>query len=70
MFSVSEKMKKLSCAFCGKYRKFGKPKLSYFFEQKWVLSISCHKCKNEDEKRFKEGQSIEMLTNLGLTENI
>ena len=47
-------MKKLYCVICGKYRKFEKPKISYLLEKTLVLSIVCSKCKNEDEKIFKE----------------
>ena len=46
-------MKKLNCVICGKYRKFEKPKISCFLEKTLVLSITCSKCKNEDEKIFK-----------------
>ena len=53
-----------------KYRKFEKPKISYFLEKTLVLSIICSKCKNEDEKIFKEEESIEILKILGLIENI
>ena len=63
-------MKKLYCVTCGKYRKFEKPKISYFLEETLVLSIICSKCKNEDEKIFKEEESIEILKILGLIENI
>ena len=52
-------MKKLCCIICGKYKKFEKPKISYLSEQTIVLSIICSKCKNEDEKLFKEEESIE-----------
>ena len=47
-------MKKLYCVIYGKYRKFKKPKISYLLEKILVLSIICSKCKNEDEKLFKE----------------
>ena len=47
-------MKKLYCVICGKYRKFGKPKISYILETTLVLSIISGKCKNEDEKIFKK----------------
>ena len=47
-------MKKLYCVVCGKYRKFEKPKISYLLEKALVFSIICSKCKNEDEKLFKE----------------
>ena len=63
-------MKKLYCVICGKYRKFEKPKMSYILEKTFVLSIICSKCKNEDEKIFKEEGSIEILKFLGLIENI
>ena len=33
IFSVTKKMKKLYCIICGKYRKFEKPKISYFLEK-------------------------------------
>ena len=63
-------MKKLYCVICGKYKKFEKPKISYILERTLFLSISCSKCKNEDEKIFKEEKSIEILKILGLIENI
>ena len=53
-------MKKLYCVICGKYRKFEKLKISYIFEKTLVLSIICSKCKIEDEKKFKEKESIEI----------
>ena len=62
-------MKKLYCLICGKYRKFEKPKISYILEKIIVLSIICSKCINEDEKIFKEEESIDMLKILGLIEN-
>ena len=57
-------MKKIHCVICGKYRKFQKPKISYIFEKRLVLSITCSKCKNEDEKTFKK-ESIEIIKILG-----
>ena len=63
-------MKKLYCIICGKYRKLEKPKLSYLLEKTLLLSIICSKCKNEDEKLFKEEESIEILKILGLIGNI
>ena len=62
-------MIKLYCVMCGKYRKFGKPKISYLLEKTLVLSIICSKCKNEDEKLF-EKESIKIFKILGLIENI
>ena len=54
-------MKKIYCVICGKYRKFEKPKISYIFKKTLVLSIICSRCKNEDEKIYKEEESIEIL---------
>ena len=53
-----------------KYRKFEKSKISYILEKTLVLSITCRKCKNEDEKILKEEESIEILKTFGLIENI
>ena len=63
-------MKKLYCVICSKYKKFEKPKISYLLQKPLVLSIICSKCKNEDEKKNKEEESIEMVKILGLIENI
>ena len=63
-------MKKLRCDICGKYRKFEKPKISYVLERVLFLSIICSKCKNEDEKIFKEEDSIQILKIIGLIKNI
>ena len=63
-------MKKLYCVICGKYRKFEKPKISYLLHKILVLPIICSKCKNEDEKIFKEEESTEILKILGLIENM
>ena len=63
-------MKKFYCVICGKYRKLEKPKISYLLEKTLVLSIICSKCENEDEKIFKEEESIEILKILGLINNI
>ena len=41
-------------------RKFEKPKTSYLFEKTLVFSIRLSKCKNKDEKIFKEEDSIEI----------
>ena len=63
-------MKKLYCVIRGKYRKFEKPKISYLLQKTSILSIICSKCKNEDEKLFKEVESIGILKSLCLIENI
>ena len=59
-------MKKLYCVICGEYKEFEKPKILYIFEKTSVPSIICSKSKNEDEKTFKEEESIEILRILGL----
>ena len=53
-------MKRLYCVICGNYRKCEKPKISYLLEKTIFLFTICSKCKNEDEKIFKE-ESIEIL---------
>ena len=58
-------MKILYCVVCGKYRKFEKLKISYLLEKTLVISIISSKCKNEDEKLFKEEELIELLKTLG-----
>ena len=63
-------MRTLYYGICGKYRKLEKPKISYLFGKALVLSIICSKCEKEDEKIFKEKESIEILKILGLNENI
>ena len=62
-------MKKLYCVICCKYKKFEKLEILYLLEKRLVLSIICSKCKNEDEKLFKEVESIEISKILGLIEN-
>ena len=55
-------MKKIYCVICGKHRKL-KKKIKHF-QKTLVLSITCSKCENEDEKTFKEEESIEILLTL------
>ena len=55
-------MKKIYCVICGKRRKL-KKKIKHF-QKTLVLSITCSKCENEDEKTFKEEESIEILLTL------
>ena len=56
-------MKKLYCLICDKCKKFEKPKILYLLEKTLVLSIICSKYKNEDEKLFKEEESIKNIKN-------
>ena len=58
------------CVICLKYRKSGKPEISYLIEKTLVLSIICSKCKKENEKVFKEEDSTEIIKILGLFYNI
>ena len=69
-YEKNDKIIKLCCIICSKYSKLEKPKLSYLLEKTLVLSVICSKCKNEDEKLFKEEESIEILKILDLIENI
>ena len=62
-------MKKIYCVICGKYRKLGKPKMSYFLEKILVFCINCSKCNNEDGTNIKEDEPIEILKILGLIQN-
>ena len=54
-------MKKLFSVTCDNCRKFGKPKISNILDKTLVLFVICSKCKNDDEKIFKEEESIEIL---------
>ena len=42
----------------------------YFLEKTLVLSMICSKCKKEEEKIFKEKESIELLKIYSLIKNI
>ena len=63
-------MKKLYCIIWSKYKKIKKPKISYILEETVVFSIICCKCNIEDEKLFKEEESIKVLKVICLIENI
>ena len=71
-------MKNLYCVICGKQRKFERHKISYIFQKKnkknkkrtLVFLYYLHKCKNEDDKIFREEESNEILKILGLFKNI
>ena len=57
-------MKKIYYVICDKYRQLKTPKIYIF--KKTVLSNLCSKQQNEDEKIFKEEESIDLLKILGL----
>ena len=63
-------MKKLCCVKCNKYRKLKNPRISYIFDETLSLSTICDKCSSNDEKIFKEEESIEILRILSLTNNM
>ena len=63
-------MKKLYCVICSKYRKLEKLKISYLLE-KIFLSVLLSKSKNEDEKIYKQEESVnEILKILGSINDI
>ena len=63
-------MKKLYCVKCNKYRKLKNPRISYIFDETLSLSTICDKCSSNDEKIFKEEESIEILRILILINNM
>ena len=63
-------MKKLYCVKCNKYRKLKNPRISYIFDETLSLSTICDKCSSNDEKIFKEQESIEILRILSLINNM
>ena len=59
--------------FNGVYSRNNLPKIkdgAYLLEKTLVLFIMCSKCKNKDEKIFKEEESFGILNILGLIQNI
>ena len=63
-------MKKLYCVKCNKYRKLKNPRISYIFDETLSLSTICDKCSSNDEKIFKEQESIEIVRILSLINNM
>ena len=63
-------MKKIYCVKCNKYRKLKNPRISYIFDETLSLSTICDKCSSNDEKIFKEEESIEILRILSLINNL
>ena len=57
-------MEKIYCVICNRYKKLKKPKMSYIFE------MICSNFENEDEKIFKEEESIQILKILVLFKNM
>ena len=54
-------MKKTYCIKCTGNRKLKIRNISYIFDKTLVLSIICNKGGSNDEKIFKEEESIEIL---------
>ena len=55
---------------CKKYKEFKKPKILYTCYKTLLLSSICNKCGSEDEKLYKEEESVEILKTIGLIENV
>ena len=62
-------MRKIYCTKCKKYNEFEKHKISYICDKTLLFSSIYTKCGSEDEKFFKEEESIEKLKILGLINN-
>ena len=52
---------KIYCIMCNKYEKFKNPKISYIFNETLVLSIIYSKFDNNNDRIFKQEESIEAL---------
>ena len=63
-------MRKIFCINCKKYKEFKKPKITCICYKTLLLSSMCNKRGSEDEKIFKEEESIDILKIIGLIENI
>ena len=63
-------MKRIYCIKCNKHRKFKKLKISYLLHKTLTLYLICVKCSSKSEIIFKEEESTEILTILGLINNI
>ena len=59
-------MRRIYCINCKKNEEFKKPRISYICYKTLLLGSNCNKCGSEDEKIFKEEESIEILKSLGL----
>ena len=57
-------MRKIYSTKCKKYEEFEKPKMSYICDKTLLLSHICNKCVSEDEKIFKEEESIGLIENI------
>ena len=62
-------MRKIYCTNCTIYKEFQKTKISYIRDKKLLHFSICNTCGSEDEKIFKEDESIEILKFLHLIAN-
>ena len=58
-------MRKVYCTKCKKYKEPKQPEILYICDKTLLLSSIRNKCESEDEKTFKEEESIEELKILG-----
>ena len=63
-------MRKIYCTNCIKYKEFKKPKISYICNKTLPLSSIGNKRGREDEKIFKEEESLGILKTIGLINNM
>ena len=62
--------RKVSCTKCKKYKEPKQPEIWYICDKKLLLSSIRDNCKSENEKTFKEEESIEELKILGWINNM
>ena len=63
-------MRKIYCTNCIKYKEFKKPEISYICNKTLPLSSIRNKRGREDEKIFKEEESLGILKTIGLINNM
>ena len=64
------RMRKVSCTKCKKYKQPNQPEIWYICDKKLLLSSIRDNCEIEDEKTFKEEESIEELKILAWINNM
>ena len=63
-------MRKSCCGQCKMYKKFKQPKISYVCDKTLLLSSICDQYGSGDENIFKSEESVEILKNFGLINNM
>ena len=58
------RMIKICCTKCKNYKEYEKPKVSNICDKRLFFYSICNKCRSEDEKIFKEEESIKTLKDL------